>query len=223
MNLLNNITNNGSFDSTAMLIALLTSIILGLIISFVHIKTSKYSKNFIITLAILPLLVQVIIMLVNGNLGTSVAILGAFSLVRFRSIPGNSREIVSVFFAMVIGLAIGTGFIIFSIMITLIVCLLLIIFSKTNFGNIDKNERKLTILIAEDLDYTNIFDDIFKKYTKSFNINKVKTVNMGSIFQLEYCIILKNDVNEKDFIDEIRVKNGNLKIVLSQPLNKEEL
>lgn len=223
MNLLNNITNNGSFDSTAMLIALLTSIILGLIISFVHIKTSKYSKNFIITLAILPLLVQVIIMLVNGNLGTSVAILGAFSLVRFRSIPGNSREIVSVFFAMVIGLAIGTGFIIFSIMITLIVCLLLIIFSKTNFGNIDKNERKLTILIAEDLDYTNIFDDIFKKYTKSFNINKVKTVNMGSIFQLEYCIILKNDVNEKEFIDEIRVKNGNLKIVLSQPLNKEEL
>ena len=124
MSILNNITNNGTFTNQTTIIGMMVAIMLGLVIALVHMKTTKYTKNLTITLAVLPLLVQIVIMLVNGNLGTSVAILGAFGLIRFRSLPGNSREIVNVFFAMVVGLAIGTGFIYLAIFLTAIVCML---------------------------------------------------------------------------------------------------
>lgn len=223
MDLLNNITTNGSFDSLTTLISIGLSIVLGLIIALVHIKTTNYTKNFIITLTLLPVLVQIVIMLVNGNLGTSVAILGAFSLVRFRSIPGNSREIISVFFAMVVGLAIGTGYLILASILTIIVCLVLIITSKTPFGEVNKLERKLKILIPENLNYIEIFDEVFDKYTKKHQLIKAKTVNMGSIYEVDYYITLKKGINEKEFIDELRVKNGNLKIMISIITNDEQL
>lgn len=223
MDLLNNIMSNGTFSNEAIIIALVTSILLGFIIAFVYSKISNYTKNFIITLAILPILVQVIIMLVNGNLGTGVAILGAFSLVRFRSIPGTSREIVTVFFAMVVGLSIGTGFVLLSVILTVVVCLLMIVFSKTKFGNVNSHERRLRIMVAEDIDYTSVFSDIFKKYTNKANLIKVKTVNMGSLFQIDYNVTLKNNINEKEFIDELRILNGNLKIIMGQLITDEEL
>lgn len=223
MNLLNNITTNGSFDNITTFISIGISILLGIIIALVHIKTTKYTKNFIITLTILPVLVQLVIMLVNGNLGTSVAILGAFSLVRFRSIPGNSREIISVFFAMVVGLAIGTGYVVLASIFTIIICILLIILSKTPFGEVNKLERKLKILIPENLNYIEIFDDVFDKYTKKHQLIKVKTVNMGSIYEIDYQIVLKKGISEKEFIDELRIKNGNLKIMMSVVTTTEEL
>lgn len=223
MSLLQNIANNGKFTDQTTLLSVLVAIILGLIIALVHTKTTKYTKNLTITLAILPVLVQIVIMLVNGNLGTSVAILGAFGLIRFRSLPGNSREIVNVFFAMVVGLALGTGYIYLAIFLTLIVCLLLIIFSKSNLGDIDSSERNLKIMLAEDQDYTEVFNDIFAKYTNKVELLKVKTVNMGSIFQIDYQLKLKKDINEKEFLDELRVKNGNLKIILSRQTTEEEL
>ena len=213
---------NGNLDLQSMLICFFTSAFLGLFIAIIHIATSKYNKNFVITLSILPILVCVIIMLVNGNLGTSVAILGAFSLVRFRSIPGNSREIVSIFFAMTIGLIIGTGYIVFGIVTTLFIGLLLYILSKTKFGSPRKQERILKIIIPEDLDYSSIFDEILKKYTKNYTLEKVKTTNMGSLYELTYRLEVE-DINEKEFIDEIRCRNGNLKIILSRDLENGEL
>lgn len=206
----------------SMLLCFVTSIILGLIIAFIHIKTSKYNKNFVITLSILPILICVIIMLVNGNLGTSVAIVGAFSLVRFRSIPGNSREIASIFFAMTVGLILGTGYILFAVITTLIIGLLLYILAETKFGESNKNIRNLKIIIPEDLDYTDVFDDIFKKYTKTNTLEKIKTTNMGSLYELTYKIELK-ELNEKQFIDELRIRNGNLKIMLTKVLEDGEL
>src|SRR5574344_1173740 len=141
-----------SLSVSSALICVATSIILGLVIAFTHKITSKYSKNFLITLCVLPLLVQVVIMMVNGNLGTSVAVLGAFSLVRFRSLPGNSKEIISIFWAMGIGLAVAMGQIVFAIVITAIVSLLIIILSKTKFG--ERGSYKiLKITIPENLDY----------------------------------------------------------------------
>ena len=223
MSVLNNITNNGAFNDQSILISILIAIVLGLVIALIHTKTTKYTKNLTITLAILPLLVQIVIMLVNGNLGTSVAILGAFSLIRFRSLPGNSREIVSVFFAMVVGLAIGTGFIYLAILLTVVVCLLMIILSYSKLGDINALDRNLKIMLAEDNDYTEIFNDIFNKYTTKVELMKVKTVNMGSIFQIDYNITLKKNINEKEFIDELRIKNGNLKIILSRQTTEEEL
>jgi hypothetical protein len=139
----NSIITNGTLTISSVLICILVDIILGVIISFVHMKTSRYTKNFIITLSILPLLVSVVMMMVNGNLGTSVAILGAFGLIRFRSLPGNSREIASVFWAMAIGLAVGMGQIYFAILITAMISVLLIIFYKTKFGSDNTSEQTI--------------------------------------------------------------------------------
>jgi hypothetical protein len=219
----NSIITNGTLTLTSVLICIMVDIILGVIISLVHMKTSKYSKNFIITLSILPLLVSIVMMMVNGNLGTSVAILGAFSLIRFRSLPGNSREIANVFWAMAIGLAVGMGQVYFAILVTAMVSILLLIFYKTNFGNEDNSEQILRIVIPEDLDYEGAFNDIFSKYTTKTNLIKVETTNLGSLFELKYLVILKENIKVQDFINELRVRNGNLKINLSHPNLEEAL
>lgn len=185
-------------------------------------KTTRYTKNFIVSLTILPTLISIVIMLVNGNLGTSVAVLGAFSLIRFRSIPGNSIEIVSVFFAMAIGLAIGMGAVIFAIVMTIFICLLLLILSKINLGS-SSREQVLKITIPEHLDYTNMFDDLFAAYTTQHQLIQSKTTNMGSLFECTYLIRLGDDKKEKEFMDEIRIRNGNLKVALSQTLIENEL
>ena len=199
------------------------ALIFGIIIALVHMYSTKCSKNFAITIAVLPLLVQVVIMMVNGNLGTSIAILGSFSLIRFRSMQGNSRELVSIFFAMAIGLAVGMGHIMYAFVFTLITSLALIILQKSSFGMKKNNEKSLKVTIPENLDYTNIFDDIFDKYTNNIELNKIKTTNMGSMFELSYNISLKNNINEKDFIDEIRTRNGNLTVNLGRVSTENEL
>ena len=218
------------FDSTSssvelwtILVCTLVSIILGLIVAYTHKKTSKYSKNFLITLAILPVLVQTVMIMVNGNLGTSIAIVGAFSLVRFRSLPGTSKEILSVFFAMSIGLATGMGHVFFASIMTVIVAGAILLFNKTKFFDLNPNTKMLKIIIPENLDYTNMFDDIFDKYVSEFKLEKVKTTNMGSLFELSYRLTLKNRINEKEFLDELRVRNGNLKIILSHELDGTEM
>lgn len=208
---------------TSILLCSLCSIVLGFLIALIHKVTSKYSKNFLITIAILPLLVQIVIIMVNGNLGTSVAIVGAFSLVRFRSLPGTSKEILSVFFAMVVGLMTGMGYLFFAVIMTIISCILLFVLNKVRIFDKNKYEKILTITIPEDLDYTNVFDDIFKNYTKKIELERVKTTNMGSLFELRYRVILNKDINEKKFIDDLRIRNGNLKIILTHPIEESDL
>ncbi len=215
-------TSSSALDIKSILICSAAAIALGLIIAFVHLKTSKTSKNFLITLTILPLLVEVVMLMVNGSLGTSIAILGAFSLIRFRSIAGNSKEISSVFFAMAIGLALGMGHILFAAVITAITIAVILILSKTNLFNLSAQPQTLEITVPEDLDYTKMFDDIFKKYTSSAELVRSKTTNMGSLYQLTYDVCLKKSTNEKEFLDAIRIKNSNLKVLLSH-VSKEAL
>lgn len=216
-------SNSGTLSISTALICMGAALIFGIIIALVHMYSTKCSKNFAITIAVLPLLVQVVIMMVNGNLGTSIAILSSFSLIRFRSMQGNSRELVSIFFAMAIGLAVGMGHIMYAFVFTLITSLALIILQKSNFGMKKNNEKSLKVTIPENLDYTNIFDDIFDKYTNNIELNKIKTTNMGSMFELSYNISLKNNINEKDFIDEIRTRNGNLTVNLGRVSTENEL
>ena len=212
------------FEATATLkiidalICMVASLGLGLVVALTLTLTKKYSKNFIITLIILPLLVQVVIMMVNGNLGTSVAILGAFSLIRFRSMPGTSRELLSIFETMAIGLSIGMGHIIFAVVFTILISLTLLVLSKIKFGEKPKTQN-IKILIPEELDYTNVFEDILNKYTKKHEILKVKTTNLGSMYEITYNIELK-EINEKEFIDELRTRNGNLNITLNHELKE---
>ncbi len=214
---------SSNIELSSILICTLVSLVLGFIIAHTHKKTSRYSKDFLITLAVLPTLVQTIMIMVNGNLGTSVAIVGAFSLVRFRSIPGTSKEILSVIFAMTIGLATGMGHAVFAVIITIVVSLAIILFSKVNVLALNKEEKILKITVPENMDYTTMFDEIFSKYTKEYRLENVKTTNMGSLFDLTYRISLQKNVNEKEFIDDIRVRNGNLKVMLSHDIKGSDI
>lgn len=214
---------SSSVQINEVLICSICSIFLGIIIALCYKATSRYSKNFLITLSMLPFFVQIVILMVNGNLGTSVAIVGAFSLVRFRSIPGTSKEILMVFFAMAIGLATGMGNILFAFISTIIGSIAILILQKIKGFDQDKNEKILTILIPEDLNYTNVFDDIFNKYTKKAKMEQVKSTNMGSMFEIKYLIKLNKNMDEKQFIDELRTRNGNLKIILTNSLTGSDL
>ncbi len=208
-----------SIEISSLIICLVVSLVLGFIIALVHKYTSRCSKDFLITVALLPILVQSVMLMVNGNLGTSVAIMGAFSLVRFRSIPGTSKEILIVFFAMAVGLATGMGQIWFALMLTIIGTVMIVLFNKVSLFDRNSKEKELKILIPENLDYTDVFNDIFSEYTKKVSLVKSKTTNMGSMFELTYSVILKDKVKEKDFIDKIRMRNGNLKISLSSDID----
>lgn len=221
---------NTIFDSTAAGMDVKTALIaagvalgLGLVIAITHMVTSQTNKNFLVTLAILPVLVMAVMIMINGNLGTSIAILGAFSLIRFRSIQGNAKELLSIFFAMMIGLACGMGHVLFGAVITLIAVVAILFFSYTSILEPNKKRRVLKIVIPEDLDYEDAFTEIFKKYTRKADLVRMKTMNMGSLYKLTYDVTLKGNIKEKDFLDAIRVKNCNLKVLLSHPTLEEEI
>ncbi len=202
-----------SMSDTSVIICVAVALILGIIVSIAYMyATPIYTKNFAVTLALLPVIVQAVLVMVNGNIGTSVAVLGIFSLVRFRSVPGSSKEITAVFLTTAIGLAIGMGFIGYAIMMTVIVGLMFVMLSKFSFGEKLTKDRMLKIVIPENLDYTDIFNDIFDKYLKSAKRERVKTVNMGTMFEITYHVSFKNIKDEKKMIDEIRCRNGNLTV-----------
>lgn len=217
-------TTTGTPQVGTALICTGTALLLGFIIALVYMSDGKYTKNFTVSLVILPALIQAIITMVNGSLGTSVAVLGAFSLVRFRSVPGNSKDISYIVFAMAVGLATGVGFISFAVFMTLVIGVTFLVLFKTKFGEQKTLEKELKITIPEDLDYTAIFDDLFAKFTKKISLEIVKTTNLGSMYELHYKVILKDNNEEKKLIDELRCRNGNLPIVCGRPkMNKEEL
>ena len=194
---------------------------LGILSSLVYMFKSYCSKNFAVTLALLPPIVSMLILMVNGNLGTGIAVVGVFSLVRFRSQPGNAREILAIMLSMAIGLACGTGYVTFAVFGAVIVCIVWLILFSTPFGNPAKKE--LRIEIPENLDYEGLFDDIFKEFTTKHEVITVKTVQMGSIYELRYHVSLRRDKGEKAFIDAIRARNGNLPVSCGRVKNDDEL
>lgn len=209
---MNNIFNFAvEMNFTGFLLSAITSIALGILIAFIYSYKNNYSRNFLFTLAILPLLVQSVIMLVNGNVGTGVAVLGAFSLIRFRSVAGTSREIVSIFWSMGVGLATGMGQLGYVIVFSIISSIVLVVFASIKIDNNNK-DRVLKIVISEDLDYPNLFVNILSEYTDEHSLEKVQTTDMGSLYQLVYNIRLKDLDYEKKIIDAIRIKNGNLPV-----------
>jgi uncharacterized membrane protein YhiD involved in acid resistance len=219
------LTDTSTLEWNGLLICIGASLILGLLVAGVHMVKNVYTKNFVITLAVLPVLVQSVIMLVNGNLGTGVAILGAFSLIRFRSVPGGSREIASVFWSMGIGLATGMGYVGYVVVFSVVVAAFLLVLYTLPFGEHQRtSERELKITIPEDLDYPQLFDDIFAKYAHSVKLNSVRTTTMGSLYELRYHLLLKNQEQEKALIDDVRTRNGNLPVVLGKvAANRDEL
>lgn len=199
------------------MLCIVCSLIIGFIIAAMYMYKSTYSKSFIVTLAMLPAIVCVVIMMVNGNVGAGVAVAGAFSLVRFRSVPGTAKEIGVLFMAMGAGLITGMGYIAYAFLFVIVLCLVNMIYTQIEFGEKKQNSRNKTmrITIPEDLDYTDVFEDIFDRYTEKSELVNVKTTNMGSLFKLTYNLTLKAENMEKSFIDEIRCRNGNLEISMS--------
>lgn len=199
------------------------ALVLGLISSLVYRFKSYCSKSFAVTLTIIPAIVAMLIMMVNGlATGAGIAVLGVFSLVRFRSQPGSSREILAIMLSLAIGLACGGGYITFAVFAAAVVCIVWLILFSTPFGD-NGNKKELRIEIPENLDYEGLFDDIFKEFTTKNEVITVKTVQMGSVYELRYHISLKRDKSEKAFIDAIRARNGNLPVSCGRVKNDTEL
>ena len=196
----------------AIILCTLSSLILGAAAAAIYCYKNTYTKSFVVTLALLPAMVQIVIMLVNGNLGAGVAVMGAFSLVRFRSVPGSAREIGSLFFAMALGLATGMGYLGYAVLFLLLIGIANILLYGTSFAAPKLIDRELKITIPESLDYEGVFDDLFDKYTTRHELLHVKTSNMGSLYELCYLVRLKDTGINKNFLDEIRCRNGNLNI-----------
>ena len=199
------------------------SLLLGIAAAFVMTRGTHTTQSFCMTIAVLPLAVQMVIMLVNGNLGAGVAVAGAFGLVRFRSAPGSAREIAAIFFAMALGLATGMGYLGLAVLFFAIFAAVFLLLGALHFGKGDETERILKITIPENLDYDGLFTDVFHRYLKSCTLEQVKTTNMGTLYELQYRVAFRQPQISKDFLDELRCRNGNLNIVCARVSYKEAL
>ena len=212
-------TTGESLTLANTLIIIGASIILGLIISISYMKTSKeevVTSGFAVTLIMLPAIISIIILLVGNNVARAFSLAGAFSIIRFRSEPKDPKDISYIFFTLAVGLSAGMGYVVYAVLFTIILCLIMFILKFINYGEADKSFFELRITIPENLNYENVFDDVLKKYTSSWMFKKVKTKEFGSLFEITYTVVMKNE-NQKKFIDELRCRNGNLGVVLSVP------
>lgn len=186
---------------------------LGLGISLLYMFRNSYNKGFAVTLVLLPAVVAAVVSVVNGNVGTGIAIGGAFGLVRFRSAQGTARDILVVFMSMAAGLMCGAGYVLMAACVMIALIVIGFILLLVGFGNRSPKQRELRITVPESLDYTDEFEDILSTYTSAHELTKVKTTNMGSLYKLYYDVTMKDPAKEKEMIDAIRVRNGNLEIV----------
>lgn len=201
-----------SFSAGDYLICTLTALVLGCLIAAASSFRTGYSRSFLLTLIILPPIVQTVIMLVNGNIGTGVAVAGAFSLVRFRSAPGSAREIAGIFLAMAAGFAAAVGYLAIAVLFTLILCAVLVLWAL--LAGPDRREMELRITVPESLNYAHAFDDLLQQYTVGARLVSAKTTNMGSLYKLRYTLRMKDPDAEKELLDALRCRNGNLEIQL---------
>lgn len=214
---------DGNITVSSFLICTAVSLVLGICTAFVNMYRSKSSGSFAVALAVLPTVVETVILLVNGNIGAGIAVAGAFSLVRFRSAPGNAKEISAIFLCMAIGLASGMGYVALAAVLFVIVASAMLIMTALKFGEASEKVRIIKVTIPENLDYDGLFDDVFSKYTSEHSLEKVKTVSMGTLYELWYRVALIDEPVKKEFLDEMRCRNGNLCIVCCKESSKESL
>ncbi len=216
--LLNFGTDTTALSFGELVVAMISAFVLGIIISFTYKKThvkGQYSQNFSLTLVMIPCIIAIIILMVGSNIARAFGLTGAFSIIRFRSNATDPKDISYVLFTMAAGLACGAGSYEYALFFTIILCIIMFILSKINFGAKNSTYKLLKIIIPEDLDYQGAFDDVFETYTINHDLKKVKTTDLGTLYELVYNVTIKNDVNEKSFLDELRCRNGNLNIILS--------
>lgn len=198
----------------------LTSLLIGFCIAFIYMVRSDYSKSFVTTLAVLPALVQIVIFLVNGDLGAGIAVAGAFSLVRFRSLPGTAREIIFIFFSVAVGIAAGMGYLGYCALFSIMIGAVMLVLNLSPFGTTKTQRQELKITVPENLEYEGLFDEILNSHTKKYQLMRVRTTNMGSLFELIYQVDLSVSANTKELMDALRCLNGNLSISLHSPISQ---
>ena len=208
---------------SAFLMCIFAALVLGVLTALVFSFRNKHSGSLILALAVLPPIVTLVIMMVNGNIGAGLAVAGTFSLVRFRSAPGTAREICGLFMSTAIGITCGMGYIGIAAVFFLVMAVFLVLLSLFRFGETAASSRQLKITIPENLDYDGLFDDIFEKYTSHHELVRVKTTNMGTLYELTYSINLKTPDVSKQFIDDIRCRNGNLNIICGRESDKDAI
>ncbi|MBQ2510486.1 MAG: DUF4956 domain-containing protein [Erysipelotrichaceae bacterium] len=215
---------NGTLTLGLFLLAVCASMVLGLVLALVFMYKNTYTKSFISALVLIPAVETVVIMLVNDNLGVGLSVAGSFALIRFRSVKGNAKELVAVFIAMTIGIICGTGYVAIAGVFTLLLCGAMFLMTLLDFGRQSEDDKYLKITIPESLNYDEVFDGILKKYCRSYGLESVKTLTLGSLFRVEYRIVMKDAGQTKQMIDEIRTRNGNLEIMCGRSAtDREEL
>lgn len=207
----------------AFLLCLGSAMVLGVLTALLFTAKTHHTDSFTLSVAVLPAVTTLIIMLVNGNIGAGLGVAGAFSLTRFRSQPGTAREVTALFFAVALGLACGMGYIVIAFIFFAVMALFIVALGALHFGGANNASRQLRITIPENLDYEGLFDDLFEKYTTRHELMRVKTTNMGTLYELSYRILLKDPDETKKFMDEIRCRNGNLNILCGRESDGESL
>jgi len=191
-----------------------SALLIGFAISAIYAYRNEHTTGLALTIGVLPAIVSVVIMVVSGDIGAGIAVAGAFSLVRFRSAPGSAKEIAVIFVAMATGLLIGMGFVAYAALFALVICAVILLFSKYRMKPANRQEKVLKVTVPEDIDYVSEIEPVISEHTERMELTAVKSVNMGSMFRLTYKVTLKDDIDQKGFIDNIRVRNGNLEVAL---------
>lgn len=213
-----------TFTVGQFLIALCASMVLGFVVSIYYMFHNTYSKSFVPSLILIPAIECVVIIMINGNMGAGIAVAGSFALIRFRSARGSAKDLTAIFMAMAIGIICGTGYIGIAVLFTLIVCVIGMLLSLVRFGECDGKMRYLKITVPENMNYDEAFEEVFNKYCSNYELEKVKTLSLGSLFRVEYSIVMRDVSKLREMINELRIRNNNLEIVCGkEAISKEEL
>lgn len=218
-NLFNNILANVSADLSigSAIITMLVAVVFGVAIGFTYYKTQEenYQRSMAVTLLMLPVILSVIILFIGSNIARAFSLAGTLSIIRFRSAPGDPKDIGFIFFDIAAGLACGVGLFGYGAIFVILLCAIMIMTEKFKFFEKKSVQKTLKITIPENLNYQGAFDEILKKYTKKYTLTRIKTTDLGSLFELNYNVIMLHDEDEQEFINELRCRNGNLNIILA--------
>ena len=213
---------SSTITPVSFILCLCASLVLGILAAIVFSVDNKYTSTWKIAIALLPAVVTAIIIMVSGSLGTGIAVAGTFALTRFRSMPGSAKEITGLFFAVSLGLICGMGYIGIAALYFILYAAVVLLLSRIRFGEAKTAVHQLRVTIPENLDFEEVFDDLFAAYTRRSELMRVKTTNMGSLFELTYEVELKAESSAKKMIDELRCRNGNLTVIMSRGIPIEE-